>query len=385
MIDSITIAVPATKNNITSFDNYYGITAENLENMFYTQDINTGNKSIKKASLKVFHGQYFPEVSLYFMQSTIKIIIQFSIPKLYFNNNLYEIIDTDKNNIVNTLISRLSLLGISLTEQEILSAEVWKIEIGKNIILNNISCTRVLKALSEMNFYKKLQSQKTEFRDEYKTKQKYQAGQMFSLWSNKHELCSYNKIAEIKKDKQGVNFLQSLNLSNRQVLRIEYRLFKKSTIKQTLIENGFNKTPTFKDIFDMKLCQTILFNKWTNIIQKRMGQLNLLSCNVDPLIDALFNGQKQARTILCALGVMYLIKIGYSLTEIEQTFPKNSQYLKQIIANVNYCQNITKSGIKMFNKKSTSKSNQVNKLIPAFNYIDKTLGNYNPIRPNTVI
>lgn len=386
MIDSITIAIPATKNNITSFDNYYGITAENLENMFYNQDINPGNKSIKKLFPRRYFEQYIPEVSLYFMQASIKIVITFSVPKLYFNNNLYELIDSDKYGVIHVLKSRLTLLDINLSTEEILSAEIWKVEIGKNIFLNNISCTRVLKALNEMSFYKKLQSQKTEFRDEYKTQKKYQAGHMFSLWSKKHELCFYNKIAEIKKDKQGVKFLQNLNLSNRQVLRVEYRLFKKSIITQTFIENGFNKTATFNNIFDTNLCKTILVNKWQNIVQKRIGQLKVIYQDTDAIIDAFFKGQKKPSEALNAMGLKSILNKNYSLTEIIQKIPNNYQYyIKKAIATIEDCEKIKKLSMKKSAKENTEKSSTRNTLIPAFNYIYKTLSNYNPIRPNTVI
>ena len=234
MLDSIVIAIPTTLNNVLSFDQYIDISEADLACIFNNPEINTPIKSVKKRTPKIVGDDYYPEVSLYFWTQPVMILIKFSVSKLYFNNNLYEITNADRDAIINTLQTKLLYMDIKVSRQEILDAAVWKLEIAKNILLSNISCNAILSALNKMKFYTKLQTQTTEFRDEYKTRKKYQAGQMFSLWSKKHQLCCYNKLSEIKKDKHGVNLIKQTNLTNKQVLRIEYRIFTKSDIAQVL-------------------------------------------------------------------------------------------------------------------------------------------------------
>lgn len=383
MLDSIVIAIPATLNNVLSFDQYIDISEADLACIFNNPEINTPIKSVKKRVPKIVGDDYYPEVSLYFWTQPVMILIKFSVSKLYFNNNLYEITNADRDAIINTLQTKLLYMDIKVSRQEILDAAVWKLEIAKNILLSNISCNAILSALNKMKFYTKLQTQTTEFRDEYKTRKKYQAGQMFSLWSKKHQLCFYNKLSEIKKDKHGVNLIKQANLTNKQVLRIEYRIFTKSDIAQVLTQYGFDNNVTFGYIFDMELCQKLLFAVWCKIVDKRKNQLKLINCDTEPLTDAFFSKQKQARTMLCTLGAIYLVDKGHSLDEIFAPFPNNSTVLQQIINTIDDCISLKKLNKRRHNGGNSKTPSKSNVLIRAFNNIYKKLAVYKPIRPTT--
>lgn len=369
MLDNITIIIPAKNKHFMSYEGYTGISEEQLPCVLENPECNHNIMSIKKNCRRIIAGAYFPEVSL-FLIGEPKFYITFSAPRLYFGNNLYELENSDLDGVIRELRSKLNLMGISITAEEILNANIHKMEVSKNIVLNKISCTKFLSTLDKMKFYSKLKAQKTEFRDEYKTKKKFQPGTMFSLYSKKHQLNFYNKNPEIKKNQWGTDFLNKTEFADKQVLRIEYRIPERKYIKDILEKYNLSQKTTFKDVFDTQFCRDLLTAVWDKIVSKRIEQLNLINCDTDMLTDVYFNKQKQARTILCTLGVSHLIGKGYSLDEIIAPFPNNSNTLQQILQTVEQC-----SEFKKTNKKAT------NPLVLAFNRVRRDLESYNLIRP----
>ena len=133
----------------------------------------------------------------------------------------------------------------------------------------------------------------------------------------------------------------------------------------------------------MELCQKLLFAVWCKIVDKRKNQLKLINCDTEPLTDAFFSKQKQARTMLCTLGAIYLVDKGYSLNEIFAPFPNNSTVLQQIINTIDDCISLKKLNKRRHNGGNSKTPSKSNVLIGAFNNIYKKLAVYKPIRPTT--
>ncbi len=82
--------------------------------------------------------------------------IQFSAPKLLYGNNFDELENNDKEKVLKTLQSRLLEMGIEISFNKLLLAELGVVHYGKNIILNTGSVSLVNRMIAKMNISKRL-------------------------------------------------------------------------------------------------------------------------------------------------------------------------------------------------------------------------------------
>ena len=133
MIDTIILKVPVFQMTFVDMTDH-GVPKWDLQKRERSYEKYIKNPSARdKAS-----GLYFPTLSLDRRKNADNSIItavriQFSAPKLLYNNNLDELEEVEFPMIVSALHDRLERLGIRMKRQDLESAAVTSVHYGRNI------------------------------------------------------------------------------------------------------------------------------------------------------------------------------------------------------------------------------------------------------------
>lgn len=197
--------------------------------------------------------------------------IEFSVPKLLYQNNLDEIEESDFPKILKILNERLARMNIKIEEKYLSGATVSAAHFSKNIVITGgYTASGIGKELAKINLNKKFDLNKTDFRNGGRSLQGYTAA---------HSIVFYDKIADLSQDKKRAidkdQTAQQLSLfaeikkdkPSLEILRMEVRLSKKQKLNAVLIKLGFTPNPTFKDIFRKDVCQKIVQSYWDTLIK----------------------------------------------------------------------------------------------------------------------
>lgn len=189
--------------------------------------------------------------------------IEFSAPKILFEDNVNEVKENDFENVVNKLRIGIDKMGISVNNEQIINANVSGFHLSKNIILKN--CYDSILAISELqkvDISRKLDIDIKEFRN---------GGAILQFYTNQHAFVLYDKVRDLKKPpKRAVDKDQTAKhktlfneISGKvEILRLEARIKAKKISYVFEKINYQNNNPTFKDIFNKDLCQKILKYYW---------------------------------------------------------------------------------------------------------------------------
>jgi len=197
----------------------------------------------------------------------IPLKIEFSIPKLIHGNNFDEIHEDDFELVIKNLHNRLEEMNIKIKEFDLINATVSAIHFSKNIELTDYStCSMVINELSKINLTKRLDLNKTSFRNE---------GQIIHFHCNSYEIVIYDKIRDLEQarisEKRSIesdnvlqlNLLDNMNIEKPfEVLRIEVRLNTKKKIRQILKAINVNSEITFKGLFNLAISKNIINHFW---------------------------------------------------------------------------------------------------------------------------
>lgn len=183
--------------------------------------------------------------------------VEFSIPKLIFENNIEEISESHYELVRNTLIQRLAYVGVIVTREEIDNSIISKVHFGKNIFVpKEMIMSEILKKISKIDINAGNDITRVRWRD----------SDALHLYSGSRESVVYDKVKDVKKtknrkeDKDIVNyeldFLKRYSLENREIFRFEYRLNKFSSVQSEINKiknNTYNDRIFFKDVFSEDL------------------------------------------------------------------------------------------------------------------------------------
>lgn len=196
-----------------------------------------------------------------------ELCIELSLPKLLFNNNFDELCDLDFDRLVSKLQSTLQQMNVWLFKHQIIDAEVRAIHFGKNIPFHDYtSCSSILTNLNKVDISKRLDVQKTNFRN---------GGHILHFHQNSLDIAFYDKKADLeqsaiseKRSFESDNYIQ-LNLLEAldaqkplSLLRFEVRLGNKRTITAYLNKAGCNSGLTFKELFSEEVAKAVLIYTW---------------------------------------------------------------------------------------------------------------------------
>ncbi|MBI2797725.1 hypothetical protein HYX70_00310 [Candidatus Saccharibacteria bacterium] len=217
-----------------------------------------------------------------------ELCIELSLPKLLFNNNFDELCDSDFEQLVSKLQSTLQQMNVWLFKHQIINAEVRAIHFGKNIPFRDYtSCSSILTNLNKVDISKRLDVQKTNFRN---------GGHILHFHQNSLDIAFYDKKADLeqsatseKRSFENDNYIQLdlLDALNTQkplsLLRFEVRLGNKRMIGSYLKKSGCDGDLTFKELFSEKVAQAVLTHTWEKfrnnmpLVEFDKGYENLLA------------------------------------------------------------------------------------------------------------
>jgi hypothetical protein len=260
-----------------------------------------------------FNVGYSPRMTLYKRPSKMGFMyglrIEFSAPKILYQNNLDELKEDDFEELINTLQKRIENRGVYINKKNLINANVSVFHPSKNIELNNYTtATMVLRDLAKVDLTRRLDLTKTIFPVN---------GESLQYYSNSHSFVFYDKIADMKKpskraiDKENNPFQKSLFAEIKEVrkfvdveiLRMEVRLTNKRKMNKILTECGFKESPKFKGIFKKEDCQKILQKYWQDLVLEKNKMIFLKETNnkqeamIKFLIQARKKGKKQAKAL----------------------------------------------------------------------------------------
>lgn len=203
--------------------------------------------------------------------------IELSIPKLLYGNNIQELRETDLDQVVMLLKSRLFLMGIDTEKEVIKNATVATVHFGKNILLPYpLSSTEAIRDLQKAEMGKTLDVNHRHYAN---------GGEALYFYSSTKNFVFYDKVKDISKpknksmDKEKVRYEKELiengALKGLEVLRYEIRLNRQVTIKSYLTKITKTKYDdiSFKNIFKEILWKTVIVGSWEEIMSRPYNQL----------------------------------------------------------------------------------------------------------------
>lgn len=192
------------------------------------------------------------------------LLIDISVPRTLFNNTLEEAKVEDKGKLVWAIQSYAKERDLNISNWAILNADVWYLELGKNIILSDkrsiLNCLFKLGlCLAQYtNWIGKVRYYSNEGNTGYKV----------CLRNDSREVCFYDKttkelVSKARYNTTNQKVFSKLLTDGYRVLRYEVKFFKAAAIKREL--GFFHSGRTFDDIWNTKLIQEILTHFWEDI------------------------------------------------------------------------------------------------------------------------
>lgn len=237
--------------------------------------------------------------------------IEFSVPKILFGNNFYELEDTDFNGVLDNLKSKLEILGIWVEKETLKNASVLAIHYSKNIVLEKgLQISSIINYLAKTNISSSLDISKKDFRNN---------GTSLTLHTNSYEVTFYDKIKDIKQAKISekrsiekynicnIPFIEHNFFEKYSVLRIEVRLNKKIIITKLLNKINMNTPLTFDNLFNSIISQKIISYYWFEVTKDIYLCFNKANY-IDILICLLKNKKLSLKNALISIALMALTK-----------------------------------------------------------------------------
>lgn len=326
MIDTVILSIP--KDRVAMVDmTAYGVLPWDIQarTKAYT-------KFIKNPSAQDSKTAYFPRITAYRRkggdaqwESVLK--IEFSAPKLVYQNNLDELVDADFKRVVELLRSRLKRMGVIISEKDLAFAQVTAVHYSKNVELQNgYTAQYVIGELGKVNINKRFDLTRARYMNE---------GQSICAYATTHSFIIYDKIADLNRGpKRAIDkdqTVKQLSLfeklkEKKEVLRFEVRLSQKAKMNTLFKQLGFSDNPTFKDVFSETKSKAVLMNYWEKMIEANSLSLFAHSLTPKDLLRQILHAQKKmkGKTGVYLTGLVLLAREGGGLRELRAIFAKRS-------------------------------------------------------------
>lgn len=258
-------------------------------------------------------------------EATLK--VELSLPKLMFNNNFDELMDTDFDNVAKLLQEKLKEMGVLVFWELLINAPVSAIHYSKNIPLTDGSTPySYIKHIRQANITARLDTNQTDYRNE---------GHSFKLHANSYEISFYDKIKDLqiarsKGIKRAVDRDSDIQLSlfdqleKRdffEVLRMEVRLNRRQKMKPLFKQLGIESELTFQHLFSSQIAQKVLLHYLDYVEQQRPALLDFKPKSNKDLIAQLMihNSQLKPRKILQLVGLKNIMD-SMGMREVRSVF-----------------------------------------------------------------
>ena len=316
MIDTVILTIPEMNFKISNYDAFNPSARGIFEQPYYKLShgyINCVQNPTKKDKAdKIYKPRLTISKRLLRGGYSVVLKIEFSVPKLLFNNNFQELEDSDFNTVISILKQRLYEMSVLIDEDVLRSAKVTAIHYGKNIVLTTATASMVIKMLKKFDISQRLDEGDTDFRND---------GQALRFHTNTYELSFYDKMKDLEKanvsEKRAIeddNYTQydlftPKEREVKEILRIELRLNNRKKIAETFRRIGVNpKAIQFDNIFNKEIARRCLNHFWDKLIAPSQGLILLSENDVMVTYNKLKNLGITDAKALNAMGLLNLIK-----------------------------------------------------------------------------
>ncbi|HNY35982.1 MAG TPA: hypothetical protein PLD14_01680 [Candidatus Pacearchaeota archaeon] len=322
MIDTICLLIPKNKmlylSGISSWELY-------SKTEYYAKFVRNPSKLEKETK------KYFPRLTEYRRnQYNANVRIEFSIPKLLYLNNLDELEDNDFLKVIEKLQYRLKDMGVIVQKPILENASVSSVHFSKNILLQDgYTASHLISEINKVNLPKSFDFAKTRFIND---------GQSIYAHATSHQLVIYDKIADLAKDKKRAidkeqthyqkSLFSELNKKNelQEIIRFEVRLNHKQKMNKIIEDLGYQKNPTFKEIFNTELSKKVVNDYWRKLIKERSLGLFSISISVKDMLQILFLADRtmKPKQAIYLLGLFMLAKDENGMRQLRTILSKRS-------------------------------------------------------------
>lgn len=263
MVDTVKILLTIYDPRVLGGGTFAPLSAEQLATSYGTaRTYLNPSPSFAKA------GVYMPRLTLYRRPSKVgisyQLAVEFSAPKMLYNNNFDEITEAEFDELLTVLQSKLfELTGYRFPRRQLAQANISAWHPCKNIVfLDFTSCQTVINTIGKLDISRVYDLQRTNFRD----------GHVIHIHCNSLDIAFYDKLADLRKAKVSekrafesgnaiqLQLLEPLrDMGAIEVLRQEVRFVGKASVKRAF--PGLTMW-TFEALFKKDLCQAVLLKHW---------------------------------------------------------------------------------------------------------------------------
>jgi len=355
MIDTIVLVLNQNMFTITDHDRFEPSTkglfdySYGLGSRYYL----TCKQNPTPSELK--NGIYKPRLTvtrrLYNGIYQIMMKVEFSAPKLIYQNNFDELEESDFDSVIQALQQRLNDMAVIVDESRLVNALISTIHYSKNIALTNgLTPLALLKEIQKANITKRLDFNQSDFRNE---------GHSIKYRTNSYEIAFYDKMRDMGKakvsEKRAIEADNSIQMDlfeqlaefqrNKplEIIRMEIRLNQRQKIRQVLKLIDCNVEPTFQNLFKKDIAQKVLFY-YLDLIESNYPTLCFESKTTKDFISQFIidNPNMKLKDLFLANGFRNILKelSVREIREMTKRIPASTWYrfYKQI-NNYNYSRN----------------------------------------------
>jgi len=275
MLDTVALVMDSSMFTILKYDAFQ----PSVRGFFHPPYTILGSRGVAHGFLnptraELLSGKLYPrlKVTKRAVRGGFQIVmrIEFSVPKLLYNNNFDEITDQQFDEVIDTLRLRLKEKGVLVSRPMLVDAPLSKIDYSKNIVLEKFSNSRlIINELSKADMHLWLDLEDVKYRN---------AGYGVKYRNNGFELACYDKSKDLLKGKNSdkkseekdnaiqLDLLEKLTKKDAvEIFRIEARLNSRQKIRQTFKAVGIEAQPTFKEAFRSDYSRKILQYYWQQL------------------------------------------------------------------------------------------------------------------------
>lgn len=268
------------------------------------------------------HGDYGPKVTL--SNLTGACTIEVSLPKLLKGNNLQELNCSDFKQIIRMLRVHLWSYGIAVSKENLRTADLYRVDFGKNIDLTSIcSVADVLALLNRCIGFGRKATYQIQYQNGGRALRLQNASTDLLLYDKlyAYEMAGISEKLSIEKDHYCQKPLyEMLSCSNKSVLRIEQRYTTRRAIKRLFALYGILRH-TFEDICNPKVGQDVITAEWKLLVKNcifpmQSREKHLLA----QIMEILKTGQcKTLRSVFTYVLLQYLLE-EYAAKDLRKRF-----------------------------------------------------------------
>jgi hypothetical protein len=273
-------------------------------------------------------GKYYPRLTRYnrHWSQSENIRIEFSASKLVYLNNVDELDNKDFSLVIGILQKRLETMGVLVMKSVLETASISSVHFSKNILLQNgYTANYLISEINKVNLRKSFDFTRSRYIND---------GQSLYAHTTSHQLVIYDKMADLKIDKKrAIDKEQSLYQRSlfdeidkkkglTEIIRFEVRLNHKQKLNKFLSELGYEKNPTFKQVFNKEMSKKVVTYYWENLIKGRnLGVFSITFSTKDILQTLLLaNANLKPKQAIYLLGLFILTKDENGIRQLRTIF-----------------------------------------------------------------